>query len=124
MGTKGSQRYSSRESIEVKRKNNVHPIWRGVGILMIFLIPALGYIGALLVIDSNKKEPWLTVPSQLIVGGSDPLILLKLILTLIIGALIYFLLMMIAFIIFGIFGSKEKGPYETPPIRWKSKDKE
>ncbi|MBN2677813.1 MAG: hypothetical protein JXR32_07090 [Anaerolineaceae bacterium] len=91
---------------------------------MIVTIPVLGYIGALLVIESNKSNPWLTVPGKLIVSGPDPLVLLKLLLTIIIGATLYFILMIITFIVFTLLSPKEKGPYDVPPIHWKNRDKD
>jgi quinol-cytochrome oxidoreductase complex cytochrome b subunit len=124
MGTKRQQSYTSKVDIEVKGKRDVHPVWRGVGLLMIVLIPVLGYIGALLVINSNKTNPWLTVPRALIVPGPDPLLLVKVILTIIIGAFVYFILMLLTFIIFRIFAPSSRGPFDVPPVHWKTKDKE
>jgi len=123
MGTKKSQVFTSEGLVEQKQKRDIHPIWRGVGVFLIVLIPVLGYLGSLLVIKSSLSRPWLRIPAQLIVPGPDPLILLKIILTIIIGSFVYFVLMLITFIIYRIYSPSRSGPLDVPPLHWKNKSK-
>ena len=124
MGSRRSQHFTSEGKVEkADRKGTVHPIWRGVGIFMMVLVPAMGFGGALLVLDANSHNSWFRIPNQLLVPGTDHLLLVKGILTIIIGAIIYFLLMMLTFIIYRIFGPPRLGPQDAPPVQWKSQDK-
>lgn len=104
-------------------KNAVHPVWRGVGILLMVLVPVMGYAGAILFLDANSHKNWVRIPNQLYISGPDNLILVKAILTIIIGGVIYFLLMMLTFIIFRIFAPPRLGPTDAPPVQWKNEHK-
>ncbi len=115
--------FTSEGMVEQKKKTGIHPIWRGVGFFLIVLIPVLGYVGSLLVIKSNAAQPWLRIPPQLIVPGPDPLILLKVILTILIGSFVYFILLLITFIVYRFFGPTRSGPLDVPPLHWKNKNK-
>ena len=123
MGPKRSHIFTSEGLVEQKKSIDIHPIWRGVGIFLIILIPVLGYIGSLLVIKSNITNPWLRIPEQIVVPGPDPLILLKIVLTILIGSFVYFVLMLITFIVYRLFGPSRLGPLDAPPIHWKNKNK-
>lgn len=41
-----------------KKTDEVHPIWRGIGCVMMILIPALSIIGALVIIETGQKQKW------------------------------------------------------------------
>lgn len=86
------------------------------------LIPVMGYVGALIALDANDRNGWIRIPGDLLIPGPDHMILVKLILTVVIGAIIYFLFMMLTFIIFRVVAPPKLGPTDAPPIHWKSKD--
>lgn len=46
----------------------VHPIWRGIGFLLIGLIAVMSYAGASILVRMNKTRQWITVPAA-IQGG-------------------------------------------------------
>jgi hypothetical protein len=46
-------------------KEGVHPIWRGIGFLLMGLIGAMSYAGANLLVEANKTEGWIKVPYSL-----------------------------------------------------------
>jgi ABC-type multidrug transport system permease subunit len=118
-----SQRYTS-EGVENKKGSGIaHPIWRGIGVLLFILLPIMGYIGSLLILDENRRQRWFSYPQALIVPGSDQLLLIKVILTLGIAAVLYFIIMMITFIIFRIVSPPKLGPTDAPPVQWKNKDR-
>jgi|WetSurSiteA1Bulk_404760.scaffolds.fasta_scaffold65340_2 quinol-cytochrome oxidoreductase complex cytochrome b subunit len=118
-----SQRYTS-EGVQNKKKGeNTHPIWRGIGILLIVLLPVMGYLGAMVILDENKRQVWFRVPHALLVPGPDNLLLVKVILTIAIAAILYFIIMMITFIIFRIVSPPKLGPTDAPPVQWKTKTK-
>jgi quinol-cytochrome oxidoreductase complex cytochrome b subunit len=124
MGAKRSRQFTSEGmKDDDKNKNAVHPVWRGVGILLMVLVPVMGYAGAMLFLDANNHNNWFKIPNQLYISAPDHLILVKAILTIIIGGVIYFLLMMLTFIIYRFFGPSRLGPTDAPPIHWKDEHK-
>ena len=46
----------------------VHPIWRGIGFLLMGLITIMSYAGANLLVEANKTKAWIEVPYE-IQGG-------------------------------------------------------
>lgn len=40
----------------------VHPIWRGIGFLLMGLITIMSYAGANLLVEANKTQGWIAVP--------------------------------------------------------------
>jgi quinol-cytochrome oxidoreductase complex cytochrome b subunit len=123
MGTSRGQRFTSEGVVEKKDKNTIHPVWRGVGIILMVLIPVMGYVGAMIVLEANRMNSWIRIPGEVLVPGPDNLLLVKVILTVMIGAVIYFLFMMVTFIIFRIADPPKLGPKDAPPVHWKTKDK-
>jgi quinol-cytochrome oxidoreductase complex cytochrome b subunit len=119
----GERRFTSSGVVEKGKKAPIHPVWRGVGILLIVLVPIMGYAGATLLLEENTMHQWFRVPGQLVVSGPDHMILVKLILTIIFGAVVYFLLMLVTFIIYRLFGPSRMGPNDVPPVRWKDQDR-
>lgn len=122
MGSKRNQPNTSGGLANKSGKTTIHPIWSGVGVFMFVLVPVLGYLGALLILDMNRTARWFKIPVQLLIPGADNLLLIKVIFTIIIGAIVYFILMLLTFIIYRYYGPKQLGPLDTPPVRWKSKD--
>jgi hypothetical protein len=51
-------KYGSFKQEAYKRPYEVHPIWRGIGCIMMVLIPLVSIVGALVIIDSGTKEGW------------------------------------------------------------------
>ena len=51
-------------------KNSVHPIWRGIGFLLLGVIAVMSYAGANLLVDANKVNKWIVVPTDIRGGVS------------------------------------------------------
>ncbi len=43
-------------------EEGVHPIWRGIGFLLMGLITIMSYAGANLLVEANKTKVWIEVP--------------------------------------------------------------
>ena len=104
-----------------KAREEIHPIWRGVGFILIVLTPILGYFSALVLIDENSKQGWYTIPQDFLYHGADSLLYVKIGLTIVLAFLIYFILQFITFILFKLFGPSRYGPYDVPPVVYKGK---
>lgn len=109
------------QSREVKKPEGMHPIWRGVGFAMIILIPFLSYVGALVILQENAKAHWFRLPSDLFVNWSDPLILIKVLLTIAIAFVLYMIFSFITFFLYRLLAPPRYGPYDVPPEAYRGK---
>jgi hypothetical protein len=44
----------------------VHPIWRGIGCVMMLVIPIMAYAGAVLLVGMNLERGWIPMSSDLL----------------------------------------------------------
>jgi hypothetical protein len=106
-------------------KREIHPIWRGIGLVMIFLIPVIAWAAMRTVLDQGMLT---TIPADLLAKKGqflytlfkgDRLINIEIILFLIFAFVLYMVYMFISFIISGaVMGSPDKyDPYYVPPIK-------
>ena len=59
-------KYAKYEYKQVKpRRWKVHPIWRGIGLAMIILMPILSYAGAYTLVRENMKSHWFEVSADM-----------------------------------------------------------
>jgi len=118
-GGNSIQAQQQKEMREAQQR--VHPIWRGVGLLLIVITPVLGFFSGLVLLEENAKQGWFIIPSGWLLQGADPLLLLKIGLTIVLGLLIYFFLQFISIVILRVFGPPQYGPYDVPPVVYKGK---
>lgn len=52
------------------KPTNVHPIWRGIGFLLLAVIAIMSYAGANLLVEANKTKGWIAVPAGIRGGVS------------------------------------------------------
>lgn len=108
--------YSTSRRPTRKEREQIHPIWRGVGFLFMILAPVMGYFGSLLLIEANNQNHWIVIPRDFLASGSDPLLYVKIGLTIILAFLIFFILEFIGILVFQIAGPERYGPLDVPPI--------
>ena len=97
----------------------VHPIWRGVGFLLILLVPFLSYVASLQLIQENERRGWFPIPAELVSPVGDPYLILQVIITISLSFLVYILFLLIYFVIYRVFGPDRYGPTDAPPIQGK-----
>jgi hypothetical protein len=56
---------SVREGQKAPRKWKVHPIWRGIGLFMMILIPIMAYAGSVEFINYNMRSQVIPIPSRM-----------------------------------------------------------
>ena len=84
----GRYQQYQRDIKEVKERP--HPVWRGIGFLLLGVVAVMSYAGANLLVEANKTKQWITVPREIMGGFSwAPDLFAELIVT--------FFLMMIGF---------------------------
>ena len=108
------QSYTKKEDLR-DREVRLHPVWRGVGFVLIVLTPIMAYAATLVILDANTANRWVQVPKELVYQGSDPLLFVKIILTVALIFLIGSIFSLITFALYSAFGPKRYGPMDVPP---------
>lgn len=112
----------------MRELRRIHPVWRGVGFVMMVLIPIISWAGADVLIKANQREKWFPMPYDLLARPGDFLY------SLIPDSLIYIRLMFFVaflFVLFGVFTlvvfiansmfgiTPRNDPFYVPPIKRK-----
>lgn len=99
----------------------IHPIWRGIGCLLIIMIPIMAYAGAVLLVDANNQQGWLPVPMILrqVVSlpfiGSVPYLGARLLTSGVLMIIGFAVLMILYSMLYKIIGPPQYGPLDAPP---------
>ena len=133
-------RYSF-ERTPIKKERTVHPIWRGIGCLMLLIVPAISYALADILVRYGIRQNLWFIPRELIgypqlppeVWRYDILTTLfgwiarienlyaDLILTLVFVALIFGVIAMVYAMTYKVAGPPQYGPTDAPPPRVKAR---
>jgi hypothetical protein len=97
-------------------RSSVHPVWMGIGFILMILIPVLAYLASPLILEENAKANWFPLPVDLIIKFQDPYILIKLLITLVICFLVYVLFLLVTFVLNSLFGPRRYIPPDVPPV--------
>jgi hypothetical protein len=97
----------------------VHPIWRGIGCILLILLPILAFAGAKLLVQANIKQRWINIPQEMTGSFTAPLVgrvffadLAVWIILIVIG---FGLLTAVYALIYRLLGPPTRGPLESPP---------
>jgi len=125
-------KYKSRPEIE-ERPWQIHPIWRGIGCIMIILIPVMAYAGAYMLVEENAKSGWIpesfwapslmnpvTIPTTSI---TIPHLFGTLTLTVLLALVGYGVMMVFYALVYSALGPPRLGPLDAPPERPRMKKK-
>lgn len=102
----------------------VHPVWRGIGLILIVLIPALAYGVTMTILDLNAKNNWFPIPAEFMIykWGLDPFILVKIGMTLAISFVVYALFMLLTYLLNSLFAPKRYIAPDLPPVKKKKRN--
>lgn len=102
----------------------IHPVWRGIGCLLLLIGPVLAYITADILVSMTLSEGWYPLPRDLVRPYTIPLIGLRvnhLFANLMVTALLllfgFALIMILYTVIFAIAGPGRYTPLDSPPVR-------
>lgn len=106
-----------------QRPWDIHPIWRGIGCLLMILIPVMAYAGAVLLVQANLSQGWVPIGSELSqrvtipnVGSFDYLFA-NLLVAGILAMLGFGLIVAIYALVYRAVGPSHLGPLDAEPIR-------
>lgn len=98
---------------------SVHPIWRGIGCLLIILIPIISFAGARVLVQENLQQKWVQIPDELSGSFNVPSLgqvsfadLTVAVILMVIG---FGLLTIVYAFIYRVFGPSPYGPMDSPP---------
>lgn len=99
------------EDFEKKeKKHTMHPIWRGIGCVLLIVIPILSGFLSNYLVNQRSEISWMIIPTELIINGiKDPMIAVKAIYFLIIALLLFLVMGTITFVMDRIFGGSRSG---------------
>lgn len=130
-------RYTSYQREKPKpKRNEVHPVMRGIGCILLVLVPIIAYGTAAYVVDYGVRKGWPIPLAWLGVIDIPPLLLklaglsvvwnylqaqnnltANLVFALVITIVIFGILSIIYGFTYKLFGPPEYGPTDMPPIR-------
>lgn len=98
---------------------SVHPIWRGIGCLLIVLIPIISFAGATMLVKENLQQRWVQIPDELKGSFDVPsigqVLFADLAVAVILMVIGFGLLTIVYAIIYRMFGPSPYGPMDVPP---------
>ncbi len=105
-------------STEKRSRKEIHPIWRGIGFILMVVVPIASFLLSIWLLERNATQNWFPIPIDILSPwGPDPLIFVKLFMTLIVSVVVFAILMLIRFVMNLLFGPPRYGPHDAPPIR-------
>jgi len=103
-------------------KMEIHPVWRGIGFILMILTPILGYFGSDVIVNLNTNNNWVYIPRELLLRGDiDPYLILKIVITIFLMIIIYGIYMLVTFSIYSLFGPSRYGSYDVPITSFRGK---
>ena len=108
---------------EIKpRPNTVHPIWQGIGCLLLILIPILSYAGAVILVNENLTQHWLPAPALLlqtvvipVAGIAVPHLYANLVVAFLLALIGFAVVTMIYSVMYSAIAPSRYGPLDAPP---------
>lgn len=93
-----------------------HPVWRGIGCILIIVIPLISYLIASSLINNRNEIPWLIIPNDLLVFRiKDVFLLIKILYAGLLVIIFGIIIAALTFILNRIFGPSRYGPLDIPP---------
>jgi len=130
-------KYSRNKPDAPKLKREVHPVMRGIGCIMMVIVPIISYIASTVLVNVIPVPllPGMTraidIPDWMYrLNGlipvfryieSQPLLISYIVFTVIISILLFTIMSIVFGFIYKAFGPSQYGPTDAPPIRKKVK---
>jgi len=110
-----------------QRPWEIHPIWQGIGCLLMVMIPVMAYAGAVLLVQANVSQGWVPISAELAQPvnipnvGSFEYLFANLLVAAILAMLGFGVLVAIYSLVYRAVGPSRLGPLDADPIRRKTK---
>jgi len=94
-----------------------HPIWRGIGLILMVILPIGSYFISSMLVDNKEKYSWLVIPQDIMLRNypRDPYILVRVLYAFLILLIIWIVLAFFTFLSAKLFGPSRYDSYDVPP---------
>ncbi|MBM3145388.1 MAG: hypothetical protein FJ010_10525 [Chloroflexi bacterium] len=116
-------RYDRFSRIQEKEQQGMHPVWRGIGCILIVLMPVMAYAGAVELVKANYLKGWIRMPADLARTVTIPYVgsIQNFYAYIAVGILLlvagYGILTILYSILYSVMGPPKYGPTDAPPPR-------
>ncbi len=111
-----------------ERRWKIHPIWRGIGLVFLIMVPIMSFAGSILLVRQNFKQGWFQVPAELLKFYNTPQLIsisqdlariyyLDIAVALAFMVLGFGVISIIYSMLYSMLGPSRYGPVDSPPIR-------
>lgn len=114
-------KYSRFEQKQKPRPWKIHPVWRGIGCVIMLILPVMAYYGSILLLEANANNGWVRIPVEFTGPAAYPYLYAKLTVTLFVVLFGYGVMVIFYTLLARLSGMKKYGPLDSPPIRPKKK---
>ncbi len=101
----------------------IHPVWRGIGCIMIVLLPAMSYVGAVELVKANYVQGWIRMPIELTGPPQYPYLYAYLLVGTMLLLVSSSLLITIYSMTYRAVSGPRQGPLDASPARHRKKKK-
>lgn len=115
--------YVLRESKPKRWK--IHPIWRGIGCILLVVFPIIAFAGSSILVRENFEKRWIAIPADLLRFITVPFLdrvyvadILGAVVLMVIG---FALLTIIYAFIYRLVGPPQYGPTDVPPETYRKR---
>jgi hypothetical protein len=113
---------------EPEHKEPVHPIWRGIGCLLIIIVPIVAFAASTMLVQQGIPQQYIPMSRDLATQINVPLfgflpLYYVLIITGVISILGFVVITVIYSFVFRVGGSSRYGPLDADPKQFKRKTK-
>ncbi len=99
----------------------IHPVWRGIGCVIMLILPVMAYYGSILLLEANANNGWMRIPIEFTGPAAYPYLYAKLAVMIMLILFSYGILVILYTLLARLSGMQKYGPMDSPPIRPKKK---
>jgi hypothetical protein len=96
-----------------------HPLWRGIGCILIIVVPIISFAAARLMVQANTNQGWIGIPAEMTGSFRIPFLgtvyFLDLAITLVFIIIGFGILTIFYALMYRLFGPPRYGPLDVPP---------
>lgn len=105
------------EEREYEARKRIHPIWRGVGCLIIVALGFLGYFGSGLIMNANIKNQWVYIPPEMMWPSFAPWLPPGALIRIVVGLAAVLLGYTAITVVYATVFPIVPGKHDAPPVR-------